>query len=101
MLAPATDGNAGWGATSAVLQAMPASHRSPDGAKRNPGTNDMLAPDFASLHPGYGFNFQTSDTHSRSRGAFRPRLAIKFPYPLDQRAQGMPGADAPRQKVCT
>jgi hypothetical protein len=29
--------------------------RSPDEAKRNPGTNVTLAPDFASLHPGlYG-----------------------------------------------
>jgi hypothetical protein len=27
--------------------------RSPDGAKRNPGTLVMLTPDFASLHPGY------------------------------------------------
>ena len=27
--------------------------RSPDGAKRNPGTNAMPIPDFASLHPGY------------------------------------------------
>ena len=58
--------------------AMPASHRSPDGAKRNPGMNEMLAPDFAALHPGYGFNFQTSDTHSRSRGACRPSFALNF-----------------------
>jgi len=27
--------------------------RSPDGAKRNPGTNDGPTPDCASLHPGY------------------------------------------------
>src|SRR5882724_3071851 len=57
---------------------MRASHRSPDGAKRNPGMNEMLAPDFAALHPGYGFNFQTSDTHSRSRGLIRPSFALNF-----------------------
>jgi hypothetical protein len=30
-----------------------------------------------------------------------PEVFYQFPQPSNQRAQGMPGADAPRQKVCT
>src|SRR5215207_7608305 len=40
------------------------------------------------------------DTASRSRGLICPRLAIEFPQPSNQRAQGMPGARCTRGLVC-
>jgi hypothetical protein len=40
------------------------------------------------------------DTTSRSRGLICPRLAIEFPQPSKQRAQGMPGARCTRGLVC-
>ena len=39
-------------------------------------------------------------TPSRSRGSMCPRLAIEFPQPSGQRAQGMPGARCTRGLVC-
>ena len=41
----------------------------------------------------------TTDTVSRSRGAFRPSFALLVP-PSQQRAQGMPGARCARSRVC-
>ena len=41
-----------------------------------------------------------SDMRIISRGVIRPRFAIKFPYPLNQRAQGKPGARCTRGLVC-
>ena len=38
-------------------------HRSPDGAKRNPGTVVTPAPDFAALDPGYGFKQRQTRLH--------------------------------------
>jgi hypothetical protein len=50
------------------------------------------------------FNFQTAspcaDTASRSRGLNMPEVCQKFPYPLDRRAQGIPGARCTRGLVC-
>jgi hypothetical protein len=40
------------------------------------------------------------DTTPQSRGSIRPRLAIEFPQPSRQRAQGMPGARCTRGLVC-
>ena len=41
----------------------------------------------------------TTDTVSRSRGAFRPSFALLVP-PSQQRAQGMPGAWCARRRAC-
>ena len=52
------------------------------------------------LKPGDDTGAMTTDTPSRSRGSICPRLAIEFPYPPNQRAQGMPGARCTRGLVC-
>jgi hypothetical protein len=65
--------------------------RSPDGAKRNPGFHPRATkvPGYASLHPGYGFEFQTA-TASRSRRASRPSFALAS-RPLNSEGAGNAG----------
>jgi hypothetical protein len=41
---------------------MTKKNRSPDGAKRNPGTPVTLTPDFASLPPGYEVSLEGKTT---------------------------------------
>jgi len=51
-----------------------------------------------------GIQFSNSalcKTQLRDLAAHVARDLLSNFLPLDQRAQGMPGADAPRQKVCT
>ena len=43
---------------------------------------------------------RNADMRPWSRGAFAPEVSQKFPYPPDQRAQGIPGARCTRGLVC-
>jgi hypothetical protein len=65
--------------------------RSPDEAKRNPGTSHRAAkvPGCASLHPGYGFEFQ--QPQSRDLAAPCARVLLETSRPLNSEGAGNAG----------
>jgi hypothetical protein len=90
-------GTLGWGATSAGRGDACQSINSPDGAAKS-GNELRCWPRISLLHRAADSDFQTSDTFAISR-RMSPEVCSELPYPLDQRAQGMPGPLHPRPRV--